>query len=173
MILRVYAMWGRCKWILSVLLFVCVPQVVISIVLAGIYYNPNTYFSGTSCGDLYWSLWQFRVADRSSSATVTIIQVGGFSVCNGLSKIPSPLLLGLAIPRLALGITLFILAAIPTLKESIEMYKATQIWQPNQYMQRLMRDGVLYFFVYVTLSPSPSPYFLSRSRLPTLTPLYR
>ncbi|KAI9457547.1 hypothetical protein HD554DRAFT_1769883 [Boletus coccyginus] len=123
MILRVYAMWNRSKWILSILLFVCVPQVVISFVLAGIYYNPNTYFS------------------------VTIIQVGGFSFCNGLSEIPSPLLLGVTIPRFVLGVTLLTLAAIPTLKGSIEMYRATRIWQLNQYVQQLMRDGIFYFFV--------------------------
>ena len=46
MILRVYAMWSRSKWILSILLFIYVPQVIVSFILAGIYYNPNTYFLG-------------------------------------------------------------------------------------------------------------------------------
>ena len=31
------------------------------------------------------------------------------------------------------------------------MYKATKQWQPNQYMERLVKDGVLYFLVYVSI----------------------
>ena len=30
------------------------------------------------------------------------------------------------------------------------MYKATKQWKPNKYMQHLMKDGMLYFFVYVS-----------------------
>lgn len=48
MILRVYAMWNRSNRILSVLLFIYVPQVIISFIFAGIYYNPNTFFPGMS-----------------------------------------------------------------------------------------------------------------------------
>jgi len=67
MILRVYAMWNRSKWILFILLFVCVPQVIISFILAGIYYIPNSYFSGMSRADLHVPP-QFHVANRSSLA---------------------------------------------------------------------------------------------------------
>ena len=48
MILRVYAMWNRSKQILYFLLFIYVPQVIISFVFTGIYNNPNTYLSGVS-----------------------------------------------------------------------------------------------------------------------------
>ena len=32
------------------------------------------------------------------------------------------------------------------------MYKATQKWQPNRYIQLFVKDGILYFVVYVSLS---------------------
>ena len=48
MILRVYAMWNQSKWVLYVLLFIFVPQVVVSFVFVGIYNNPSSTFSGMS-----------------------------------------------------------------------------------------------------------------------------
>ena len=47
MILRVYAMWNRSKWILYLLLFVFVPQVIVASVFAAVY-NSSTYLSGMS-----------------------------------------------------------------------------------------------------------------------------
>ena len=46
MILRVYAMWNQSKGILYILLFVYVPQIIISLVFQGIYLNPDTNLSG-------------------------------------------------------------------------------------------------------------------------------
>ena len=46
--MRVYAMWNQSKGILYSLLFVYIPQVILSFVFQGIYHNPNTYFSGMS-----------------------------------------------------------------------------------------------------------------------------
>ena len=56
--------------------------------------------------------------------------------------------LGDAILRVVLSVMLFILAAIQTVKQSIDMFKATKQWKPNKYMQQLMADGILYFLVY-------------------------
>ena len=47
MILRVYAMWNRSKKILYLLLFIYVPQVIISVVFAGVY-NTTAYLSSMS-----------------------------------------------------------------------------------------------------------------------------
>jgi hypothetical protein len=33
------------------------------------------------------------------------------------------------------------------------MYRATKEWQPNHYMQLFVKDGILYFFVYVSRVP--------------------
>ncbi|KAH0836814.1 hypothetical protein J3R83DRAFT_8579, partial [Lanmaoa asiatica] len=130
MILRVYAMWNRSKWILWVLLFIHVSQVIVSSLFAGIYYNPNTYIS------------------------VTVDRFLDFSFCNiSWNNVPALLNMYSEIPRFILGALLLLLAVIQTLQQSVEMYKATKQWQPNRYMQLLVRDGIIYFLVYASLSP--------------------
>ena len=52
MILRVYAMWKQSKWILYFLLFIYVPQAIVSFIFTGIYNNPNIYLSGMSIAKL-------------------------------------------------------------------------------------------------------------------------
>ncbi|KAF8126736.1 hypothetical protein EV363DRAFT_562203 [Boletus edulis] len=127
LILRVYAMWNRSRTILSILLFIYVPQNIISVVLGGIYNNPNTYLS------------------------VTLVQFLDFSFCKDLFiDTPATLPVYRATPRLVLSAALVILAVFQTLKQSFEMYKATKQWQPNQYMQKLVGDGILYFIVNVS-----------------------
>ena len=76
------------------------------------------------------------------------------SFCN-ISWANAPLLLDLYndIPRFVLGATLLALAVTQTLKQSVDMYKATKQWQPNLYMKLFARDGTIYFIVYVMLSP--------------------
>ena len=46
MILRVYAMWNQTKWILYFLLFIYVPQAIVSFIFTGIYNDPNKYLAG-------------------------------------------------------------------------------------------------------------------------------
>ncbi|KAF8452885.1 hypothetical protein L210DRAFT_3519893 [Boletus edulis BED1] len=126
MILRVYAMWNRSRTILSILLFIYVLQTVVAVVLDGVYNNPNTHVS------------------------VTLAQVSDFSFCH-ISHINTPATVQVyrAVPRLVLSAALVILAVSQTLKQSFEIYKATKKWQPNQYMQKLVGDGILYFIVNV------------------------
>ncbi|KAF8126715.1 hypothetical protein EV363DRAFT_1173759 [Boletus edulis] len=140
MIFRVYAMWNRSRTILSILLLIYVPQSISSVILDGIYNNPNTHLS------------------------VMLAQFLDFSFC-GFSFINTPMTLRVyrAVPRLVLSGALVILAVFQTLKQSFEMYKATKQWQPNRYMQKLVADGILYFFVYV-------PITLILRRLLTLPP---
>lgn len=54
-------------------------------------------------------------------------------------------------PSLFFASLLLILALIQTLKQSWDMYKATKKWQPNRYIKLLMRDGIIYFVLYVAL----------------------
>ncbi|KAF8122304.1 hypothetical protein EV363DRAFT_1182981 [Boletus edulis] len=126
MILRVYAMWNRSRTILCVLLLVYIVQTIITIVFEGIYDNPYTRLP------------------------VTTTRVLDFSLCTPL---PSRALLLFGVPyvalRLALGVMLTILAVFQTLKQSFLTYKATKQWQPNRYMQKLVKDGILYFVVNV------------------------
>ncbi|KAF8419134.1 hypothetical protein L210DRAFT_3577675 [Boletus edulis BED1] len=124
MILRVYAMWNRSRTILCVLLLVYIIQTLITIVLEGIYDNPNTHLS------------------------VTAIQILNFPVCSASVNNLSYTIYYVAL-RLVLSALLAILAVFQTLKQSFEMYKATKQWQPNRYMQKLAKDGILYLIVNV------------------------
>jgi len=130
MILRVYAMWNRSKQILQFLLFIYVPQVIIASVFTGIYNNPNTYLS------------------------VSTIQVADVSICNVSITHSTARIWHFysSIPRFILVVVLFVLAVIPALKESFEMYKATKQWQSNRYLQQLLRDGAFYFLLNVLLT---------------------
>jgi len=49
--------------------------------------------------------------------------------------------------RFVLSAALVIFAVSQALKQSFEMYKATQQWQSNRYMQKMVGDGILYFVV--------------------------
>ena len=158
MILRVYAMWNRSKWILYLLLFIYVPQVIITIVFAGIY-NTSRYLSGMSRMNFTCrsNLTQVALHLWPPFSPVTIVQITDFSFCDASTN-NTPYFVGVVNlgPRLILGATLLILAVAQTLKQSVNMYKAKQQWQPNRFMERLVRDGILYFLVYVLVSPSPS-----------------
>ena len=147
MILRVYAMWNQSRRILYILLLVYVPQVIVSFTLTGIYDNPNTYLTGM--------FLEFRSSSQSDtllllSSPVTAPQVLNLSICLA-SQYNAPQLIYLydGIPRLTLSAMLLILAGGQTIKQSVDMYKATKQWQPNRYMQQLTQDGILYFFMYV------------------------
>ena len=103
----------------------------------------------------HWNLTELNLHLLPPFSPVTIVRVLDLSFCN-ISWANAPLLLDLYndIPRFVLGATLLVLAVAQTLKQSVDMYKATKQWQPNQYMKLLVRDGIIYFIVYVMLSPS-------------------
>ena len=75
MILRVYAMWNRSKRVLYGLLFIFVPQVIVSLTFAGIYGSNSVYYSGMSWAGLhipllmvlFQSLLQSRLFKSSTS----------------------------------------------------------------------------------------------------------
>ena len=78
------------------------------------------------------------------------MQIVNVSFCTGVaSNIPLLTYICDVVPRFVLSASLLSLAVIKTLKQSIQMYKATKQWQPNKYMQQLVNDGVFYFLVYV------------------------
>jgi len=140
MILRVYAMWNRSRTILSILLFFFMLQVIVSVVLPAIYNSSGFYF------------------------TATITQVLNSTTC-GYSFIHNvPILLGVycAVPRFLVSAMLLILVVARTLKESVDMYKATKQWQLNRYLNMFLRDGIFYFLVntvyniLVTVNASPA-----------------
>lgn len=53
-----------------------------------------------------------------------------------------------------LGIVMCVLVTAKLVRQSLQMYRATQKVQMNKYMSLLIKDGFVYFLAYVTLSPS-------------------
>ena len=81
---------------------------------------------------------------------VSVDQVFNFKSCDYSSSTEPPATYR-AIPRFVLGGTLLILAVIPPLRQSVEMYKVTKRFQTNRTMELLVREGAVYFVVYVSL----------------------
>ena len=154
-------MWNRSKRILYILLFIYIPQVIISLVGQGIYVNPNTYLSGM------YVLSQTGIQHIASClltfSPVTIVQVIDVAFCNiSITNVSSQMLPWVITTlRLVLAAMLLILAVISTLKGSVVMYKATKKWQPNHYMQLFVKDGIFYFLVYVFPLPFLSVPFIT------------
>ena len=59
------------------------------------------------------------------------------------------------VAQLILGTTMCTLVTAKFVRDSLQMNQATGKWQLNRYMSLLVRDNLLYFFVYVPSSPSP------------------
>lgn len=90
------------------------------------------------------------LSNTSTFSPVTVVQVLNFRHCSYTSH-GTPLGTYRAIPRYFLGTALLILAAIPTFRQSIEMYKLTKRWGTNRSMNLLLKEGAVYFVVYVSL----------------------
>jgi len=124
MILRVYALWGHNKVVLAILMFIWVAQVVISGLWEILYFGPG----------------------RTLSATVS--QVLDYKFCTYASTaVGAPADRWRTLPRFCLGAALLVLAVIPTLRYSLEMYKVTKTWQSNRPIKLLVREGAVYFVV--------------------------
>jgi len=128
MILRVYTVWSRSRTILGILLFFYVVQIIAAFVYTGIYNNPDTYFSAT------------------------VAEVLDFAYCNYMAGGTISTDLYFTIPRFVLSVVLFALAVTQTLKQLIVFYRATKVWQPNQFMEQLVRDGIFYFTMNVVFN---------------------
>ncbi|KAF8424417.1 hypothetical protein L210DRAFT_3765503 [Boletus edulis BED1] len=96
---------------------------IITVVVDGVYDNPYT--------------------------SVTTIRILDFSFCVAPYNNVNVSVSYYVAPRLVLGAILTILAVFQTLKQSFGMYKATKVWQPNRYMRKLVKDGILYFVMNV------------------------
>lgn len=87
---------------------------------------------------------------------VSIAQLLNISVCNIVFSTqngnnPSTMgsfILGSTIAQFILGTFTCILVMAQFVRHSLQTYQATQ-WKMNGYMRLLIRDGLLYFLVYV------------------------
>ena len=85
---------------------------------------------------------------------VLTVRVTIFSFCVDTltSNTPPLILLYDTALRFILNILLLCLVVFRTTKQSVELYKATKLWQPNRYLQQFAADGIFYFLMYVPLN---------------------
>ena len=99
----------------------------------------------------------------SPFCSVTAAQIASFNTCaitiNHIPLIFTAHLVDGSL-RFVLSVVLLVLAVIQTIKQSVDMFRATKQWQPNKYMQQLVTDGILYFLVYASLFYIHSQYVL-------------
>ena len=97
---------------------------------------------------------------------VTIVQVLSSRYCNYWFK-SQPLLTYRAIPRFVLGVALLVFAVIPTLQQLFETFKITGRFQTNRPTNLLVREGIVYFVVCVSiiLLFAVLPFIKSHSKL--------
>ncbi|KAF8126822.1 hypothetical protein EV363DRAFT_1173633 [Boletus edulis] len=120
MVLRVYAMYNRSRFILSILLMVYITEVVVLFVGASIYSDPNY-------------------------AIVSIFQVLDVTICTVMISTATWNNASVILPFI-LGAVLCTLVVAHFVRESLQMYRVTKRWQLNRYTNLLVRDGLLYFF---------------------------
>jgi len=120
MILRVWAMWKRSKIVLGILLFCYVVEIVVQLVGITVFDNPRT------------------------DATVIINQVLNYTTCTEVLPALSPYLTYTLINPFLFDVLLLIFALVPTVKHSTEMYRETNLWQPNRYMSLIVKEGIFY-----------------------------
>ena len=85
--------------------------------------------------------------------TVPIVQLFDMSICNGVIRTEMCGIL-CSIVQFVLGTVMCMLMAAKFVRDSLRMYQATRTRQLNKYINLLVRDGLLYFIVYVPSSPS-------------------
>ena len=76
------------------------------------------------------------------------IQILDFSIC---VVDPTSLIWAevYSILQITHGAAMFILVIVSFVRESLQMYRMTRQWQCNQYVSLLVKQGILYFLVYV------------------------
>ena len=88
---------------------------------------------------------------------VLTAQVAVFSFCVGSPTSNTPPLTHLYddILRFILNILLLCLVVFRATKQTVDLYKATKLWQLNRFLQQLAADGIFYFLMYVPLNICP------------------
>ncbi|KAF8427647.1 hypothetical protein L210DRAFT_3508914 [Boletus edulis BED1] len=90
-----------------------------------------------------YALWNRSKAILYILLFLYVVQTIVVIVYNGIYSNPNTHLSVLS--QFILAVTLFIFAVFQTVKQSVELYKATKQWQPNRYVQQLVSDGIIYF----------------------------
>ena len=156
MILRVWAIYNRSRFILSALLILFSLEI-ICFIFSAIGSSIPKSLSGMFMLDeeIICCTDQFSAAAALGGAhTVGTSQILDYSICVAQ---PEPFLFRRwaqvgAILQIAHGAATCILVAVEFVRQSLQMYRVTKQWQLNRYMNLLAKQAILYFFVYVYLS---------------------
>lgn len=146
MILRIYALYGQSREILAVLLFIYAGELVVSLIAGIIYSRPgavggvlSTFMRVCELGLNIPLLWSLTVLiPPAPDPTVCVIQYHSWN-WGRYSAVPVVVLQGL----------MCLLAIYQSLRQSLQLYRATGRWQFNKYFKLLLHQGVLYFLMYV------------------------
>lgn len=95
----------------------------------------------------------------SLDCIVATIQVLDFSFCVQQSDGSLVLFDIVTALQIALSALMCSLVTLEFIKQSFQMYRATERFQLSRYMNLLVREGIIYFFSYVYVS-IPFPFFL-------------
>ena len=94
---------------------------------------------------------QIRLIHAALHATLLLVYISqllDITVCNVVYGAPA-WSSACTINQFILGTAMCTLVTVKFVKDSLQMYQATRKWQLNRYMNHLVRDGLLYFLVYV------------------------
>ena len=151
MILRVWAMYNRSRLLLRALLILLSLEVIFFILNARVGVNPE---NGT-----FMPIKVYYTNRLSTTATldrtVVTVQILDFSICTVPYSLWPAWVYVAFILQITHGVTTCILVTIEFVRQSLQMYQVTKQWQLNRYMSLLVKQAVLYFFVYVHLLIRP------------------
>lgn len=139
MILRLWAMYNRSKLILRVFLPLFSLELISSILCAAFYSDPRILPG-------LWMLAELMIHCTNPLSTPTpfvrhhtgdTIQIFDLSLCVWLNHLPSMSIVN-SVLRVTHGTALCIFAIAQLVRQSKQ-------WQPNRYMNLLVKQGILYF----------------------------
>ena len=165
MILRVWVLYNRSRYLLGTLLTLFSLEMISYTLAAVIRSNPRNLTSTfTFLDNGHASLTSLPLAGNLKAGTVLIYDI---VIC--FAEPLSPIFPELsAIFEFTHGSIVFLLAVVQFVRQSLQMHRATKQWKPNRYMSLLVGHDIPYFFVYVHL-PSIHMYPLLLSRRKKLT----
>ncbi|KAG6377731.1 hypothetical protein JVT61DRAFT_14503 [Boletus reticuloceps] len=134
-------MYNKSRIVLCMLLMLCAVTIIVYATAAAMYDNPDDYLTSSALTTFMRDIILFPL--------VTNPQVLNVSFCAPTYTTSSKLGRYKAIPWLTLAALLFILVVAKLCMESFQMYKATNQWKTNQYLNLLVMEGVFYFLVHL------------------------
>ena len=145
MILRVWALYNRSRFILAILLILFTMEIIPYLIFCVIF---SIQHQPIGMWNMAFYRARYLLGLLLSQSPAAIAQVFGFSICSiqqGSSVWPETI----GAVQIALGTLMSLLVAIQFIIQSVQMYNATRQFQLSQYFNILAREGMIYFIAYV------------------------